>query len=261
MPSAPAPVVLTAPAKLTTSLRVLGVRGDGYHLLDAEMVTLDQTDILEVVDAVDAAGPTVEVVGPSGLPLDVGPDATNLVLRALTLTGRSPRMRVTKCISPGAGLGGGSSDAAAVLRWAGWTDLEAAAELGADVPFCVVGGRARVRGIGELVEPLPFEARTFTLLTPPFGCSTVEVYRAWDRLGAPVGVGTNDLESAALVVEPRLAEWRDRLGDATGEEPRLAGSGSTWFVEGEFPGEEREVAHAVPAGIVPAPGWFTPTRR
>ncbi len=51
----------------------------------------------------------------------------------------------------------------------------------------------------------------------------------------------NDLEAAALSVEPRLAEWRDRLGEATGLEPRLAGSGSTWFVEGEFPGDDRVV--------------------
>jgi 4-diphosphocytidyl-2-C-methyl-D-erythritol kinase len=118
-----------------------------------------------------------------------------------------------------------------------------------------------VRGIGELVEPLAFEPRTFTLLTPPFGCSTLEVYRTWDRMGGPVGDGGNDLEPAALVAEPRLVEWRDRLGDATGLEPRLAGSGSTWFVEGDCPGEHRTVVHALPAGTVPVPEWFTTTRR
>ena len=92
-----------------------------------------------------------------------------------------------------------------------------------------------------MVEPLPFEARTFTLLLPPFGCSTLSVYGRWDELGGPTGLGVNDLEPAALAVEPRLAEWRDRLGDATGETPCLAGSGSTWFVEGEFPSEDRVV--------------------
>ena len=75
----------------------------------------------------------------------------------------------------------------------------------------------------------------FTLLTPPFGCSTPAVYRAWDDLGGPTATGPNDLEPAALVVEPRLARWRDQLGDATGAAPVLAGSGSTWFVEGSFP--------------------------
>jgi 4-diphosphocytidyl-2-C-methyl-D-erythritol kinase len=156
--------------------------------------------------------------------------------------GRSAHVAVEKHIPTGAGLGGGSADAAAVLRWAGCRDRDVAASLGADVPFCLVGGRARVTGIGEIVEPLPFEARTYTLLTPPFGCSTPAVYRAWDELGGPAGEAGNDLEPAALAVEPRLAEWRDRLGEATGQRPRLAGSGSTWFVEGDHPGDGRVVA-------------------
>ncbi len=62
------------------------------------------------------------------------------------------------------------------------------------------------------------------------------VYRQWDAMGGPTGENGNDLEPAALAVEPRLARWRDRLRSATGVEPRLAGSGSTWFVEGEFAG-------------------------
>ncbi len=161
-----------------------------------------------------------------------------------------PHVRLEKVIPPGAGLGGGSADAAAVLRWAGEGDLERAATIGADVPFCLVGGRAVVRGIGEVVEPLPFVAGELTLLTPPFGCSTAEVYRAWDRLGAPhlegEGAG-NDLEAAALDVRPELATYRDALARATGKTPRLAGSGSTWFVEGAFPGEGRVVVRRLPA--------------
>ena len=107
-------------------------------------------------------------------------------------------MRVDKRIPAGAGLGGGSADAAAVLRWAGVGDDGVAAELGADVPFCLRGGRARVTGIGEIIEPLPYERRSYTLLIPPFGCSTVAVYRAWDELGGPASPGGNDLELAAL---------------------------------------------------------------
>jgi 4-diphosphocytidyl-2-C-methyl-D-erythritol kinase len=108
----------------------------------------------------------------------------------------------------------------------------------------LVGGRAQVRGIGEQVSPLPFDEvadRPFTLLTPPFGVSTAAVYEAWDRLGGLSAKGPNDLEPAALAVEPRLAAWRDRLGDATGQQPILAGSGSTWFVAGAYPGEGRVV--------------------
>ena len=230
--------VLQAHAKLTLSLRITGLRDDGYHLVDAEMVTLDLSDELRV-----GPGEGLVVVGASGLPVPVDDD--NLVARALRLAGRTARVELTKRIPAGAGLGGGSADAAAILRWSGFADLEAASRLGADVAFCLVGGRARVRGIGEVVEPLPFEDRTFTLLTPPFGCSTPAVYAAWDEMGGPTSDGPNDLEPAALRVEQRLAEWRDRLGDATGRTPILAGSGSTWFVEGAFPGEGRVVARTV----------------
>jgi len=91
------------------------------------------------------------------------------------------------------------------------------------------------------VEALPFESRLFTLLTPPVAVSTAAVYARWDELGGPTGENGNDLEPAALAVEPRLALWRDELGKATGLTPRLAGSGSTWFVEGAFPDVEEAV--------------------
>jgi 4-diphosphocytidyl-2-C-methyl-D-erythritol kinase len=241
-------VHLVAPAKLTLSLRVTGVRPDGFHLIDAEMVSLDLADELEVIEG-DSRGSLVVVDAATGAAHDVDAGPENLVNRALDLAGRTASVRLRKRIPPGAGLGGGSSDAAAILRWAGWTDLDAAAALGADIAFCLVGGRARVRGIGEVVEPLPFEPRTLTLLTPPFGCSTPAVYRAWDELGGPRADGPNDLEPAALVVAPELARFRDLLGDATGETPRLAGSGSTWFVEGAHPGGGRIVARTLPAPV------------
>ena len=231
--------VLHAPAKLTTSLRIVGVRADGMHLIDAEMVTLDLADRLEVTP-----GDGLEVVGG-----ELGPVADNLVSRALVLAGRRARVRLHKRIPAGAGLGGGSADAAAILRWAGVTDLDAAAGLGADVAFCLVGGRARVTGIGERIDPLPHERRVFTLLTPPLHCATPAVYRRWDELGGPIGDRGNDLEPAAIAVHPGLAAVGERLGDATGRTPRLAGSGSTWFVDGAF-----EVAGGVIATTVP-PRW------
>ena len=219
---------LRALAKLTSSLRVTGVRNDGYHRLEAEMMTIDLADTLTFSegDGLDVVG--LDVVGLDGASFD-------LVPRALAAVDRTAHVRLEKRIPIGAGLGGGSADAAAVLRWAGCEDLVVAASLGADVPFCLVGGRARVTGIGEIVEPLPFEPREFTLLTPPLAVSTSAVYRRWDELGGRTADGANDLEPAALAVEPGLAEWRDRLGDATGRTPQLAGSGSTWFVEGAFP--------------------------
>jgi 4-diphosphocytidyl-2-C-methyl-D-erythritol kinase len=260
--------VVPAPAKLTLSLRVTGVRADGYHLLDAEMVSLDLADELtfsagrglEVVDSrpgADASsapapvgagtGLKPGVPAAPGLPTGVPAGDDNMVLRALRAVGRDAHVRLLKRIPAGSGLGGGSADAAAVLRWAGSDDVALAATLGADVPFCLRGGRARVSGIGDELDPLPFVERTFTLVTPPFGCSTAAVYRAWDALGGPTAAGPNDLEPAALRVEPGLARWRERLGDASGQVPVLAGSGSTWYVEGSYPGAGRVVARTVPA--------------
>ncbi len=246
------PVELTAPAKLTVSLRVTGVRADGYHLLESEMVTLDLADTLVVGEG---DGLTTDLTiserftgpaEPSGTGrwrsggIDPGPD--NLVARALRAAGRTARVDLIKRIPPGAGLGGGSADAAAILRWSGAVDPALAVGLGADIPFCVVGGRALVRGIGEDVSPLPYQHRTFTLFLLPFGMDTRAVYAAWDRLpgpGRPTGSssgsrepGVNDLEIPALSVEPRLGAWRDQLAGRIGRRPWLAGSGSTWFVEG-----------------------------
>ncbi len=231
-------IVIEAPAKLTLSLRITGVRSDGMHTIDAEMVSLSLADRLDI----DPDGSAIAFRG-----ADIGDTTDTLVHRALTLAGRTAGVTVHKHIPAGAGLGGGSSNAAAVLRWCGWTDVAAASRLGADVSFCLVGGRARVTGIGEVVEPLPFERRTYTLLTPAFGCSTPAVYRAWDALGAPVGEHGNDLELAAVSVAPDLVRERDRLGDLSGHHPQLAGSGSTWFVEGAFESPFTIVVTTIPA--------------
>ncbi|MGH9067780.1 MAG: 4-(cytidine 5'-diphospho)-2-C-methyl-D-erythritol kinase [Acidimicrobiales bacterium] len=261
---------LLAPAKLTLTLRVTGRRADGYHLLDAEMVTLDLADELEigpgdrlevVTEPMGEAGPSGRAgvggeAGPGKHPSLVPVGEDNLVRRALQAVGRKAAVTLTKRIPVGGGLGGGSADAAAVLRWAGTPGapgaggdaeeaggracstpvtrarLALAARLGADVPFCLVGGRARVTGVGEVVEPLAPRSMAFVLLLPPLSVSTVAVYQAWDRLGGAAASGPNDLEGAAVAVEPRLLAWRDALARATGTRPVLAGSGSTWFVEG-----------------------------
>ena len=218
--------IVLAPAKLTVTLRVTGVRADGYHELDAEMATLSLAD--ELVLDEDGTGLVVEAE-PGVRAADLPGDDQNLIARALEACGRTAAVRLTKRIPVGGGLGGGSADAAAVMRWAGCTDPSVAARLGADVPFCLVGGRARVQGLGERVTPLPFEAREYLLLVPPFGVDTAQVYRAWD--GDPRDDAPNALAAAAMAVEPRLARWRDALGEVTDSEPALAGSGSTWFVE------------------------------
>lgn len=221
---------LFAPAKLTLSLAVTGVRSDGYHELRSEMVSLSLAD--ELTFTADGSGLTL-VAEPGTRAETLGHARDNLITRALAAAGRKAAVHVHKRIPLGGGLGGGSSDAAAVLRWAGCTDLDVARALGSDVPFSVVGGRALVEGTGEAVTPLDFEARTFLLVLPPFGVDTAKVYEAWDALGDGAHPENRDnaLTTAALTVEPRLAVWRDALRDVADSQPTLAGSGSTWFVE------------------------------
>ena len=223
-------VSLRAPAKLTWTLRVAERRADGYHDIDAEMVSIDLVDTLVLSEH----GEGITLVGSSAgfETLSLGPE--NLVAQALSLCGRSAAVELTKQIPMGGGLGGGSTDAAAILRWAGFTDLAAAGRMGGDVPFCVAGGRARVTGLGEIVDPLEHVDRSVVLLLPPLGVSTPLAYRALDELRSE-GRGhhdRNDLTDAALLVAPALGQWMEEFHRVTGEEVALAGSGSTLFVEG-----------------------------
>ena len=229
-----------APAKLTLSLRITGVRPDDYHLIDAVMTTLDLHDTLTIdeLSQNELSQNELSQNEPSSV-VYTGPfsdglvgDGRDLVSRALAACGRHARVEVRKDIPHGGGLGGGSADAAAIFRWAGVDDLDLAASIGADVPFCVRGGRARVRGIGEIVEPVADEPGLVTLVIPPLAVSTPLAYRAWDDMGGPHHP-TNDLEPAALIVEPELATWKKKITDSAGVEPTLAGSGATWFLLGD----------------------------
>ena len=241
-------VSIMAPAKLTLSLEIIGVRTDGYHLIKAEMVSLDLIDTLQISEGDEIEVQTDYPYQPWEFPEEtsVPEDDNNLVAKALTLTGRKMAVRINKRIPPGTGLGGGSSNAAAVLRWDKYEDLKCAAQIGADVPFCINGGRALVSGIGENIKKMSYKKQDFTLLIPPFSCSTKAVYEHWDHLGGPKGDHGNDLEPAATSLYPELNKWRDLLGDTTGKQPRLAGSGSTWFVEGAFPKEGLHVVSSIP---------------
>jgi 4-diphosphocytidyl-2-C-methyl-D-erythritol kinase len=215
---------LRANAKLTLSLAITGVRDDGYHELDAVMVCVTEPCDFVSIEPADVTSLTVEGPFADGVPTD----ASNLAWRAADACGSPVELHIEKNIPHGAGLGGGSADAAAVLRALG-AEPSVAATLGADVPFCMDGWPARVRGIGEILEPADVAPGWVLIAAPPFECSTPEVYAAWDALGGP-HTPPNDLEPAAHHVEPRLDAFKAAVESAAGAPAVLAGSGSAYAV-------------------------------
>jgi 4-diphosphocytidyl-2-C-methyl-D-erythritol kinase len=246
-------VELRAPAKLTLTLRITGVRADGFHELEALTTSISAPADDLVLE--DAPAGTVELTL-TGRTDDVPGDESNLVVRAARAVlpaGAGVRIALHKRTPPGAGLGGGSADAGVVLRAlrdglgldAGGV-AQAAADLGSDIPFCLDGGPAWMRGRGERLEGVAFrEPLSVLVAVPPFALHTPPVYRAWDDLGGPrsdravpaphalahlVDELANDLEPAAEHVEPRLRPFREALEAATGARALLAGSGSALWI-------------------------------
>jgi 4-diphosphocytidyl-2-C-methyl-D-erythritol kinase len=249
-------VCLLAPAKVNLHLRVASRRADGYHELCTVMMALDLADRIRI-QRTGTPGARLSVSDPSLA-------ADNLVCRAWeAFAGRTRvaggvRIELVKRIPVGAGLGGGSSDAAAAL--AGFdalfdTRLGAAAlaelggSIGSDVPFFFADSPlALCRGRGEVVEALPAVGRPAgVLVAPPFGCSTAAVYAEYDRepasapaVSAPLSVFegdsvrwprgmVNDLAAAAERVEPRLKSVRDALAALAPHGLLMTGSGSGFY--------------------------------
>lgn len=249
---------------------MLGLLEGGYHELDTVFTTLELHDTLEWTPG--GSGFALEIVDEAGSGLAVEAGEGNLVTRALRLLegelGPLPgRAVLTKRIPAGGGLGGGSSDAAALLRGLGGAlgsqRLQAlAAQLGADVAFLVRGGTARGTGRGEQLEALPAPPPLPVILAfPPFGCPTGPVYGQWDRERYRVAAGCsermvaalrsgelaalgNDLEPAACALFPALHATFAGLREAGCEAVLLAGSGST--VLGFPTGDPQEVLARVP---------------
>ncbi len=223
-------IELMAHAKLTWFLEVTGVRPNGYHEIRSEMTTIALHDMLFL----DVTGDHLQVLNPFATP--VATDETNLVSRALRLVQRRAGVRIEKYIPIGGGLGGGSADAAAILRWAGGVSPDVALTLGGDVPFCQLGGRALVEGVGERLTPQTFEHRKVTLIVPEFSVSTAACYAAYDELHADGWrpAGPNALEVPAGRVEPRVRSTLAWLRAQIGPQVQLAGSGSSMFVEGHL---------------------------
>lgn len=197
---------IKARAKLNWTLDITGRRADGYHLLDMLAQSLELSDELELTKA-DAL--TLKIENGDTLPID-----DNLILKAARAlqaasgTNQGAAITLQKNIPIRAGLGGGSADAAAALRalnalWAlnlsQRTLLDIALSLGADVPYCLRGGPARIRGIGELLSPIAVgSVYPVILIKPAEGLDTRAVYAQADAL-VPIHPATNDaLDALAL---------------------------------------------------------------
>ena len=256
------PLRLEAPAKLNLSLAVTGRRADGYHELESELVLLELADRLLLLPG--CSGLRVEGEGTDALPLS----EENLAWRGLRAgIGREPDsvcLTVEKGIPVAAGLGGGSSDAAAAWRLGRRSEgapetpddetLVALAEIGADVPFFAAQmAAALVSGIGERVTALPAEPADVVLAHPPFALGTAAVF-AELRQAEWSGVaerGRNDLQAAAIRLQPAIADVM-RLMVAAGGAAQLTGSGPTVFAVMDDPDRAAAVTARLERGGVRA---------
>jgi 4-diphosphocytidyl-2-C-methyl-D-erythritol kinase len=247
-------ILYESPAKLNLALLVGPPRPDGYHPIESLVQTIEWLDLVEVEEAEE------ESVTIEGADLDPEDNLVTRALGAIRGHGKVPRLaiRVEKQIPTGAGLGGGSSNAAATLLAAGEMGrlpasvaTEAAPSVGADVPLFLIGGSLMVTGIGEVVERFqpPLSGFAVAVAVPPFEMSTVEVYKRWDEMEGPVaetisprqlppglrdGIPIrNDLTAAAIDIDPTLADFMADLRSAWGVAVAMTGSGSGCF--GFFP--------------------------
>lgn len=258
-----------ANAKVNLSLRVQSPRSDGLHPIRGVFQSVDWSDGVRI-SAADADDVVVTGVA-------VPEDETNLAWRAADTVRRIAeseeplRVSLDKSVPDGAGLGGGSADAAAALILASrrfgvpFEDVRRlAVDLGADVPFALVGGTAIVGGIGELVQPEP-DAVDFALaiVVPDVALATASVYSEWDALDGPSGPThpesalppalrelspfTNDLYRAAVSVDPRIDDWHNELEGAWGIPVAMTGSGSALFAYFSSLDEAEDAIAAAPA--------------
>ncbi len=242
---------LMAPAKLNLFLHVIGRRPDGKHLLQSVFILLDLHDIIDITTLNEN---TIQRTGDI-----VGSPEKDLCIRAARLlkekfnilTGVS--IRVKKRIPAGAGMGGGSSDAATVLialnrlfnlDLSRSELMKIGEELGADVPFFIWGRTGFVEGIGEQIQPVTVPESTYAIVWPGIGISTAEIFNdpnltrdsesmkishfseavsdCWPEL-----FGRNDLQAVAQTLEPRVSTALGMLSNCCS--PRMTGSGSAVF--------------------------------
>lgn len=270
---------LIAPAKINLYLWVGARRADGLHEIESIMQSVSLADELAVTPS-DIVALDVE---PSG---SAPEDESNLVVKAVRALGPSAReasgaaLRLTKRIPAGAGLGGGSSDAAAALvglneLWSCGLSRKAlekiGASVGADVPFCVRGGTAGALGAGERLSPLIVGGTLWWVIAMPgISLSTADVYGRFDELGTQAPPSDahdladalargdvdrvaaslrNDLTDAALDLDPTIAAVCDTLKKAGALGVVMSGSGPAWCGLARHEAHAEELASAVRSDV------------
>ena len=281
------PVRREAHAKVNVFLRVLGVRGDGYHEVESLVLPLDLADTVTVVEAdrleVEVTGDPrlAEAAGAAAGGMNLGLVAALALAESCGVTGGAG-IEIVKRIPVAAGLGGGSADAAAVLLalnelWACGLDLDALLEVGervgSDVPALLAGGPVLMRGRGERVDPVSV-ALTWWVVRPfDFPTRSPDAYRWWDEDGAVTGPETagllasaaggdvealgaalaNDLEAPVCARHPSIAEVRDALLAAGALGSIMSGSGPTVVALARDRAHAEELA-ATQSGAIVASG-------
>lgn len=227
-------------AKINLSLKILGLRGDGFHDIESVMQTVSLCDELEFSDIKSG----IEIVCDDK---DVPVDEKNICYKAAELIGRGRgiRIRITKNIPTQAGLGGGSSNGAATLlalnkMWGLKLSekelIEMAAQVGSDVPFFMVGGRCLCRGRGEIVEKglqgRQEEKEIYIIVKPAVSVPTKWAYEEWDRAKdvSPSALQcSNDLEQVIIPKYPIIAQLKKDLLAAGCSLAQMTGSGSAVY--------------------------------
>lgn len=274
---------LNAYAKLNLYLDITGRRDDGYHLLETVMQSISLADEVTVVVSV-GNGITLSVSRE-----DIPTDDRNTAFRAAELflekagASGSVCIDIEKRIPSGAGMGGGSADAAAVLKALNTAFgeplseselLGIAAQVGADVPFCLIGGTKLCRGIGEQMSDIPVTEGVFLVVKPEFGCPTGEAYRKYDESPLEIHGGLERFTAGLpgnyapemysvfqkLYSDRRIEDICARLTALGAKGAMLTGSGSAVFgvfdneakakrASGEFPGCFTAVSGCVREGV------------
>lgn len=258
-----------APAKLNLFLHVVGRREDGYHLLQSVFTLIDRMDTVRLRTRDDGCIVRVSEL-PGVAPADDLAVQAALLLQEASGTSLGADIEVDKHIPMGAGLGGGSSDAATVLLvldrlWGTGFGPEALAELGAglgaDIPFFIHGSNAWVEGIGENITPITLDPAWYLVLVPPVAVPTGVIFTAPELTRdtetlkmqdlSPRGLGVwdagfhNDLEPVVLARFPEVREHLQWL--AQHAKARMTGSGACVFAAFESREEAQRVLQLAPA--------------